>query len=99
MALQDNQALDVWVPVLLLLVAWVAVLARVYVRVTKKTFGSDDYVMLLGAFFFIFQCTTVIGGGVHGIGLKNQHITSQTIYIQAGQVAHPHDQRLSPELN
>lgn len=86
MALIDNQPLDVWVTVLLLIVPLVAVTARAYVRLTNKTFGIDDRLMAAGAFFYIFQCTTVIGGAVAGIGLADQDITSTEEYIQAGKV-------------
>lgn len=87
MALQDRQPLDVWATVLLLVVPLIALLARIYVRVTKKTFGLDDSLIVVGAFFYVLQCTTVIGGAVHGLGLQTDHITSDAIYIQAGQVS------------
>ncbi len=91
MALQDNQGIDVWAPILLLVVALITFAARVYVRVTDKTFGLDDSLMSLGSFFYIFQCTTVIGGGVAGIGLRNEHITGNAQYVAAGRVSLAHD--------
>ncbi|KAH8763368.1 hypothetical protein F5882DRAFT_304772 [Hyaloscypha sp. PMI_1271] len=75
MALQDNQPLDIWVTVLLLVVPMIALVARVYVRLTNKTFGPDDTLMAVGAFFYVCQCTTVKGGATTGIGLQNEHIT------------------------
>ncbi|KAN0116805.1 hypothetical protein V8E51_002782 [Hyaloscypha variabilis] len=85
MALQDNQPLDIWVTVLLLVVPMIALAARVYVRLTNKTFGADDALMAAGAFFYVFQCTTVIGGAVAGIGLQNEHITGHAQYVAAGR--------------
>ena len=93
MALQDNQSLDIWVTVLLLVVPMIALVARVYVRLTNKTFGPDDALMAAGAFFYVFQCTTVIGGAVAGIGLQNEHITGHAQYVAAGRVSLAHDRR------
>jgi hypothetical protein len=93
MTLQDNQPLDIWVTVLLLVVPMIALAARVYVRLTNKTFGADDALMAAGAFFYVFQCTTVIGGAVAGIGLQNEHITGHAQYVAAGRVSLTHDRR------
>jgi hypothetical protein len=91
MALQDNQPLDIWVTVLLLVVPMIALVARVYVRLTNKTFGPDDTLMAVGAFFYVCQCTTVIGGATAGIGLQNEHITGHPQYVAAGRVSISHD--------
>ena len=93
MALQDRQPELVWVPLMLLTVALLAIAARAYVRLTNKTYGLDDLLIALGGFFFIFQCATVIGGGIHGIGLQAEHITPQD-YIAAGQVIAAREQHL-----
>lgn len=93
MALQDNQPLDIWVTVLLLVVSMITLGARVYVRLRNKTFGSDDALMVTGAFFYIFQCTTVIGGAVAGIGLRNENIKSHSQYVAAGRVRLVHNHR------
>lgn len=93
MDLQDNQLLDIWVTVLLLVVPMIVFAARLYVRLTNKTFGLDDALMAAGAFFYIFQCTTVIGGATAGIGLKNEHITDHAQYVAAGRVSLAYDRR------
>ena len=86
MVLQDKQPLEIWVSILLLVIAIVALATRLYLRLTNKTFGVDDALMAMGGFFYIFQVTTVIGCRVAGIGLRNEHITGQAIYILAGKV-------------
>jgi hypothetical protein len=91
MALQDNQPLDIWVTVLLLVVPMIAFVARVYVRLANETFGPDDALMAAGAFFYVCQCTTVIGGAAAGIGLQNKHTTGHPQYVAAGRVSIAHD--------
>ncbi|KAH8651218.1 hypothetical protein BX600DRAFT_100554 [Xylariales sp. PMI_506] len=85
MVLQDNQPLQIWVTILLFVVPMIALSLRLYVRLKNKTRGLDDALMAIGAFFYIFQCTTVIGGAVAGIGLQTEHITDQATYIAAGK--------------
>jgi hypothetical protein len=85
MALQDNQPLDIWVACLLLVVPMTVLALRMYIRTVNKTFGVDDALMAVGGFFYIFQCITVIGAAVAGIGVKNEHITGHAMYVAAGR--------------
>ncbi|KAF1991188.1 hypothetical protein K402DRAFT_323585 [Aulographum hederae CBS 113979] len=67
--MEDRGSDVLGVAIFFLVAAWITTSLRVYVRVKMlRSFGSDDYVMLLALAIFTAYISFQIGGVVHGTG-------------------------------
>lgn len=80
--MQDRGAEVAAVAITFLILSWITVGLRCYVRtVIVKGFGLDDKVMVLTLVFFTMYLGCQIGGAVHGSGQHRKNITDENAQI------------------
>lgn len=48
---------------------------RVYVRVTNRAWGIDDWCMVLASFPFLALSISCLGSSFSGVGIRSEHLT------------------------
>ncbi|KAE8854013.1 hypothetical protein HRS9122_01005 [Pyrenophora teres f. teres] len=74
--MEDRSGQVLGIALTFLVLAWVTVGLRCYVRIFMvKGFGIDDYTMLLTLCFFTSYLVCQIGGALHGTGVRREKLT------------------------
>ncbi|KAI2474766.1 Integral membrane protein [Pyrenophora tritici-repentis] len=80
--MEDRSGQVLGIALTFLVLAWVTVGLRCYVRTFMvKGFGIDDYTMLLTLCFFTSYLVCQIGGALHGTGIRREKLTDANAQI------------------